>query len=218
MAKTCSFKIDGHKIVDTYCFADIRNTCDCTVIIEPRKFSIDKKLIIEYLKDLQKVFDFKIEVKRSILIHIDSSLVDYKRLAFLTMVRFIWEGYYKPEINFNKPYDTFYKILPLYFKFKKYYPKQDTFRLLMVAVNAWIVKRERFNTNHFLTRSDAYARPYNIDQFKELKVFNSVFDVFCNYDLGSVSESCDKFNFELKTRSDYCKFYKLIHEELWTKI
>lgn len=217
MAETCSFKTSGYKKVDTYCFADVNNANDCTVIIEAKKFSVDKELVIEYLKDLQKVFDFKIEVKKNILIHIDSNLTNKKRLAFLTMVRFIWEGYYRPEMNFNKPFDAFYEILPLYFKFKKYYPKQDTFRLLMVAVNAWIVKGDRFNSNHFLTSGSTFAKLYNIDQIKKIETFNSVFSVFCDRRLEEKPERLNNLNFVLKTRSDYCKFYKLIHEELWTK-
>jgi len=209
MANSCSYIIDGKETIDTICFAVFRQDHkEIKIIIEKSKFSVDKDLVNEYLKDLSKVFNFTFifdEVKERF--ELDLSNIPHshfqQRILLSMFVRFIWEGFYGDMDNYGKDYDNYYKILPLYFNFKKYYPKTNRFKLLLISCNWYLLTKPKFNSNHFLTYRDYMCKlDLDVNSLKQQ----------------SINEYCkgNKLDFSitsnLVTEEDYRKFYKLINK------
>jgi len=211
MANSCSYIIDGKETIDTICFATFRQNHDeMKIIIEKSKFSIDKDLVNEYLKDLSKVFNFTFifdEVKERF--ELDLSNIEYshfqQRILLSMFVRFIWEGNYNvnPDKYEGPDYDNYYKILPIYFNFKKYYPKTNRFKLLLMSCNWYLLTKPKFNSNHFLTYSPYMCKlDLDVNSLKQQNI-----NEYCK------SNKLDfSINSKLITKEDYRKFYKLINK------
>jgi len=209
MAYTCSYIINGKESIDQICFANFRqNHNELKIIIEKDKFSIDKDLIIEYLKDLTKVFNFTFifdEVKERF--ELDLSNIPYshfqQRILLSMFVRFIWEGFYGDLDNYGKDYDNYYKILPIYFNFKKYYPKTNRVKLLLIACNWFLLTKPKMNSNHFITYSNHMCKlDLDISNIKQNHINEHFKGNNIDYNINS----------KLVTEEDYRKFYKLINK------
>jgi len=207
MANSCSYIINGKETIDTICFALFRqDNKEMKIIIEKSKFSIDKDLVNEYIKDLSKVFNFTFifdELKERF--ELDLSNIKYshfqQRILLSMFVRFIWEGNYGNKDEYGSEYDQYFKILPTYFNFKKYYPKANRLKLLLIACNWYLLTKPKFNSNHFLTYSSYMCKlDLDVNSLKQQ----------------SINEYCkgNKLDFSitsnLVTEEDYRKFYKLI--------
>lgn len=221
MAYTCSYIKDDRNYRDEACFADIRNGKDATVIIEDDKLSLPLEQIMEFLEDLQKTFEFEIEYHsnfKEIHLHFDRNLTGYHRLICLTIVRFIWEGYYKPDGSYNGGVlDEFYKILPIYFNFKKYYKAQCPFKLLLIAVNWYVLQHNhRYSDNHFLNCKTKYCKIYDSNRFKNYVKDKGITGVNITFNSDRHPSGRLK-DFKLERRSDYHEFYKQITILLWNE-
>lgn len=211
MASSCSFYTGpkdnlGSLRKDQICFAGARNTDNLTIVIEKEKFTITKEQIEEYLSDLQEFFDFDFEYKGGrFLVHYNEGKGS-KRILFCMFVRFIWEGTY----NSNSSNDQFYLILPIYFKYKKYYTKRNRMLLLLVCCN-WMCYYDSQN-DHFLNYNHFVADPrYFIKT--NVKLIDSVANASSingHFTKGASIKEYPKKVAELRTKKDFCDFYNFI--------
>lgn len=213
MAYTHSYIADNNRIkVDDACFASLQISSTAIIIIEKHKFSLERPFIEEYLNDLKQYFDFDItfnEEKQEF--HIDISRIKHKKTRILigTFIRFIWEGFYKPE---NRVTDLYYKILPIYFKYKKYYTKMDRMKLLLVSCNWYLLQikenKEMINANHFINLSTCYCKIDSeiVKNFKSA----SIHDVFKSKLMSNVKPYEGKIS-NMKTKKEFCDFFNFIN-------
>lgn len=211
MANSCSFYIGPkndlgvlHK--DKVCFAQARSTNNLTIVIEKEKFTITKEEIEEYLSDLKEFFDFDFEyVGDKFLVHYNEG-IGHKRILFCMFVRFIWEGTYKIDSS----NDQFYLMLPIYFKYKKYYTKRNRMLLLLVCCN-WMCYYN-YQNNHFLNYNHFLANPkYFIKT--DIKLIDNVADarsINSHFTTGIDIIAYPKKVTELRTKKDFCDFYNFI--------
>jgi hypothetical protein len=198
MANTATFIINGTRYIDNQCFSMLSSSPG-KVVIEPHKFSLDRKLIIEYIRDLRSIYNFTYKtINGDIIVDLESiPQTEYKKRILLSMLlRFIWEGFYKPVYS---KIDNFYKILPVYFKLKEYTNEKNKFKLLLIACNWFINQKYSYNTNHFLVDNRSHCKT-NID-----------FDTLTNQPINTffaTSNNDKDIKVDLKTKNDYITFYE----------
>lgn len=213
MAYTHSYIADNNRImVDDACFAALQRSSTAIIIIEKHKFSLERPFIEEYLNDLKQYFDFDItfnEEKQEF--HVDITKITHSKTRILigTFLRFIWEGFYKLE---NTVIDLYYKILPIYFKYKKYYTKMDRMKLLLVACNWYLLQikenKEISNSNHFINLNTYYCK-IDSEIVKNFKS-ESIHDVFKSKLMSDVKPYQGKIS-NMKTKKEFCDFFNFIN-------
>lgn len=213
MANSCSFYLGtkgnlGTLNKDKACFASARNSEHLTIVIEEEKFKITKEQIEEYLSDLQGFFDFdfKYETKKKRFLIYSKLPKGRTRILFCMFVRFIWEGSY----NIGNSEDQFHLILPIYFKYKKYYTKRNRMLLLLVCCN-WMCYYDSQN-NHYLNYNHFLANPIyfiktDITLINNVSNANSINSYFTT---GVKLIAYPKKVTELRTKKDFCDFYNFI--------
>lgn len=213
MAYTHSYITDNnHRVNDDACFSSLQRGDQAIIIIEKHKFSLERPFIEEYLNDLKQYFDFDItfnEEKEEF--HVDISRIKHMKTRILigTFLRFIWEGFYKSG---GGKLDQYHKILPIYFKYKKYYTKMNRMKLLLVSCN-WYMKQlientEMSSSSHFLTETKYYCKTdSNI-----VKNFNSesIHSTFQSRYVPSIKEEIANVA-NMKTKKEFCDFFNFIN-------
>lgn len=154
MAYTASYIIGKDRYIDNNCFASLRNISDenIFIIIEKHKFYFKRDKIEEYLNDIIEIgFDISFsfnEEQNEYLINITKLSTTFNRILCCILLRFLWEGYYKPD---SFKIDRFYLVVEHYFNLKLKFPEENKLKLICLACNCFIYSGNPFNCNHFLS-------------------------------------------------------------------